>query len=59
MFPAMHPAADHVTITVRLPLGDRDELHERARASHRTMSQEVRRLIAESLATDEPEEAAA
>jgi plasmid stability protein len=58
MFSAMHPAADHVTITVRLPLDDRDELHKRAAASHRTMSQEVRRLIAESLATV-PEEASA
>jgi plasmid stability protein len=51
--------AEHVTITVRLPLPDRDELHKRAAASHRTMSQEVRRLIAESLATVPDREAAA
>jgi plasmid stability protein len=52
-------AAVHVTITVRLRLDDRDALHKRAAASHRTMSQEVRRLIAESLATAEPDRRAA
>ena len=51
--------AHHVTITVRLPHADRDKLHKRAAASHRTLSQEVRRLIAESLATAEPEREAA
>jgi predicted DNA-binding protein len=42
-----------VFTTIRLPLETRDRLRAKAEANHRTMSQEIRRLIDEALA-DEP-----